>query len=264
MTIIQYFFKELYFKIIYLIIIFIALLLIIATKAKILFLYILEPIKKIKLNNFIIEYQNTNKEIYNYNLINNEEQVFIPILEINLPFFTTSYIFIKYIILFSLYIFIPIIIYYIYISTSNILKKNELFIFKYIIFIMFIFIYINYIINHYIIVPIYLNFIYSHYTEFLYYEFDVEFQLITYLNFYFNNLFTNFFLFVIILLKKYLKLNINNILIISIMIIFIPFDGAIQILYIFIFFTYLIISSIIINYLNAIKKYKQMEFQEKY
>jgi hypothetical protein len=123
MTIIQYFFKELYFKIIYLIIIFIILLITIVIKAKILFLYILEPIKKIKLNNFIIEYQNIETNKYEYNNISNNNEIFIPILEINLPFFTTSYIFLKYIILFSLYIFIPIILYYIYISTSNVLKK---------------------------------------------------------------------------------------------------------------------------------------------
>ena len=35
---------------------------IVIVKAKILFLYILEPIKKIKINNFIIEYQNTNNK----------------------------------------------------------------------------------------------------------------------------------------------------------------------------------------------------------
>jgi len=256
MTIIQYFAKELYFKIIYLILIFIVLLVLIILKAKILFLYILEPIKKIKLNNFTINYQNIKDNIYNTNEITNTDEIFIPIIEINLPFFTTSYIFLKYIILFSFYLFIPILLYYIYISVSNILKKNELLFFKYVLLILLIFTYINHIINHYIIVPIYLNFIYSHYTEFLYYEFDVEFQLTTYLNFYFNNLFINFFLFVIILLKKYLKLNINNILIITIMLMIIPFDGTIQILYIIIFCTYLLITSLIINLISNIKKYK--------
>lgn len=263
MTIIQYFFKELYFKIIYLVIIFTIMLSIVVVKAKILFLYILEPIKKIKINNFIIEYQNTNNKNYVYENIKNNDELFIPIIEINLPFFTTSYIFLKYIILFSIYIFIPIVLYYIYISTSSILKKNEIFLFRHVLSILLIFIYINYIINHYIIVPIYLNFIYSHYTEFLYYEFDVEFQLTTYLNFYFYNLFTNFFLFVIILLKKYLKLNINNILIIAIILMLIPIDGYVQILYIIIFYIYLIIASLITNYINRIKKYKQKEYLEK-
>jgi hypothetical protein len=256
MTIIQYFFKELYFKIIYLMLIFILLLILIIYKAKIFFLYILEPIKEIKLNNFISNYQENIINYNNSNYINNTDEVFIPIIEINLPFFTTSYIFLKYIILFSIYLFIPIILYYIYIGIASILKKDELLFFKYILYTICIYIYINYIISHYLITPIYLNFIYSHYTEFLYYEFDVEFQLIAYLNFYFSNLFINFFLFVIILTKKYLKLNINNVLILTILMMIIPFDGIIQLVYIIIFFIYYIISSLIINYLENIKKYR--------
>lgn len=241
---------------IYLIVIFIVLLTTIILKAKILFLYILEPIKKIKLNNFVLEYQNTENSIYLSNKINSNDEIFIPIIEINLPFFTTSYLFIKYILLLSLYLFIPIILYYIYISTSNVLKKSELSYFKYTILGLFIFMYINYLINHYLIVPIYLNFIYSHYTEFLYYEFDVEFQLVTYLNFYFNNLFINFFLFVIILLKKYIEFNINNILILVIILMILPFDSIIQLFYVVIFSIYLIFTLFITNYIKNIKKYK--------
>jgi len=255
MTIIQYFIKELYFKIIYLMLIFIILLSIVIIKAKTFFLYILEPIKEIKLNNFISNYQNNKDNYINLNNIKNEDEIFVPIIEINLPFFTTSYIFIKYIILFSIYLFIPIFLYYTYISISSILKENELFSFKYLMYIIFIYVYINHIINHYIIIPIYLHFIYSHYTEFLYYEFDVEFQLTTYLDFYFNNLFINFFLFVIIILKKYLKMNIPNILILAIIMMIVPFDGTIQLIYIIIFIVYLMISSFIINYINIIRKY---------
>lgn len=256
MTIIQYFLKEIYFKIIYLLLIFIMLLLLIINKAKMLFLFILAPIKQIKINNFLINYQEIEK---NYTLFENIElknETFIPIIEINLPFFTTSYIYIKYILLFSIYIFIPIIIYYIYLSTSNILKKKEIINFKYIVYITLIFIYINYIIVHYIIMPIYLNFIYSHYNEFLYYEFDVEFQSITYLDFYFKTIYINFFLFLIIILKKYFKLNIHSILIVIILLLILPFDGMIQIMYIIIFTIYYIICTIINNYFTKIKKYK--------
>ena len=235
--------------------IFIILLSIVIIKAKTFFLYILEPIKEIKLNNFISNYQNSKDNYINLNNIKNEDEIFVPIIEINLPFFTTSYIFIKYIILFSIYLFIPIFLYYTYISISSILKENELFSFKYLMYIIFIYVYINHIINHYIIIPIYLHFIYSHYTEFLYYEFDVEFQLTTYLDFYFNNLFINFFLFVIIILKKYLKMNIPNILILAIIMMIVPFDGTIQLIYIIIFIVYLMISSFIINYINIIRKY---------
>ena len=235
--------------------IFIILLSVIIIKAKTFFLYILEPIKEIKLNNFITNYQNNKDNYINLNNIKDVDEIFVPIIEINLPFFTTSYIFIKYIILFSIYLFIPILLYYTYISISSILKENELFSFKYLMYIIFIYVYINYAINHYIIIPIYLHFIYSHYTEFLYYEFDVEFQLITYLDFYFNNLFINFFLFDIIILKKYLNINIPNILVLAIIMMIIPFDGTIQLIYIIIYITYLIISSFIINYIKTAKKY---------
>jgi len=256
MTIIKYFAKELYFKIIYLILIFIFLILLIVIKAKTFLLYILEPIKEIKINNFIADYQHQKIEFENTINTNNTDEIFIPIIEINLPFFTTSYIFIKYILLFSIYLFAPIILYYIYVSTSSILKKKELFSFKLLLYIILIYLYINFVINHYIIIPIFLKFIYSHYTEFLYYEFDVEFQLITYLDFYFYSLFINFFLFVIILLKKYLKLNIPNILILITIIMILPFDGIIQILYIIIFIIYTLVSLFITNYINNIKKYK--------
>src|SRR3989338_2730586 len=142
MTILQFFIKEIYFKIIYLILIFVTLLTILINKAN----------------------------------IDLKDEIFIPIIEINLPFLTTSYIYLKYIILFSIYIFIPIFLYILYISVSNILKKNEILNLKYIIIITTVYIYINYIVSHYIIVPIYITFIYSHYNEFLYYEFDIEFQ----------------------------------------------------------------------------------------
>jgi hypothetical protein len=254
MTIIKYFSKEFYFKIIYLILIFVSLIILIITKAKTFLLYILEPIKEIKINNFITNYQNNKIDYNNFYSTENTNEIFIPIIEINLPFFTTSYIFLKYILLFSIYLFIPIVLYYIYISISSMLKKEELFSFRLLLYIILIYIYINFIINHYIIVPIFLNFIYSHYTEFLYYEFDVEFQLITYLDFYFYSLFSNFFLFVIILLKKYLKLNIPNILILVGIIMIIPFDGIIQIIYIIIFIIYTLISLFITNYISNIKK----------
>lgn len=264
MTIIQYFLKELYLKIIYLMLIFIILVIFVFLKAKIFFLYILEPIKKIKLNHLILNYQNNKINSNTLDYIKDSNEIFIPIIEINIPFFTTSYIFIKYIILFTIYLFIPILLYYIYISISNMFKKNELLILKYILYIILIFIYFNFIITHYIIIPIYLNFIYSHYTEFLYYEFDVEFQLITYLDFYFSNLFISFFLFVIIITKKYLNFNINNILILLLLLMIVPFDGTIQLIYIIMYIIFQVFTSLIINYTKNIKKHKQMEYLEKH
>ena len=97
----------------------------------------------------------------------NYKNTFIPIIEINLPFLTTSYIYIKYILLMAIYLYIPIILYFIYISISNILKKNEIFNIKFILFQIILFMILNFIITHYMIIPLFINFIYSHYNEFL-------------------------------------------------------------------------------------------------
>jgi hypothetical protein len=263
MTIVQYFIKETYFKIIYLILLLISIVTITAINIKTLFLYILEPIKKTKLNNFILEYQNSNYKYLTNTLIEKKNNIFIPIVEINIPFYTTSYIYIKYIILFSLYILIPVLIYYVFISVANILKKKEILNIQLISVCVYLFVYINYLVVHYIIIPIYISFIYSHYTEFMHYEFDVEFQLITYLDFYFNTLFINYFLFVVILLKKYLKFNINSTIILLAILLILPLDGFIQITYIILFIIYDIATTFIINYYKEIKKYKQMVYLEK-
>lgn len=231
----------------------------VTTKSKILFLFILSPIKKIKIEELAIKY---NMEITNHNLEMNKEQIntFIPIMEINLPFFTTSYIYIKYIILISIYLFIPILIYFIYISIINVLKTNEAFKLQFILTIISVFVVLNLMFTHYIIIPIFINFIFSHYSEFLFYEFDVEFQLLNYLDFYINILFLNLLLFTIITLKKYLNINIHALILLVIIFLLLPFDIIIQIIYVIIFLIYYIINSILYNYYQNIKKYKQMEY----
>ena len=122
MNIIYYFIKEILIKLIIVFILFILFLIIITIKSKILFLFILSPIKKIKITNLFFIYNTENiKEIY-CELKNN---ITIPIIEINLPFFSTSYIYIKYILLFTCYLFIPILIYILFININIILRKQE-------------------------------------------------------------------------------------------------------------------------------------------
>lgn len=263
MSIITYLIKELYYKTIYILLLYITILTIIIYKIKTIFLFIISPIKQTKINNFLIKYQEIKQE-FNSQIIENNIQNHIPIIEINLPFFTTSYIYFKYIILLSVYITIPIIIYYIYISITPILKKNEIFLIKQITGISFIFIYINYILIHYIVIPFYLNFIYSHYNEFLYYEFDVEFQITIFLDFYFKIIYYSLFFFISILLKKYMKLNINNLIIYFIFLMIMPLDTTIQIIYTILFIFYNITINIIYYYSQNIKKYKQKEYLETY
>jgi len=91
-------------------------ILIIIKYNKLILLFILAPIKRIKIENINLQYQIENEFLLTYaNLKNN---IYIPIIEINLPFFTTSYIYIKYILFLSFYILIPIILYLIYINIS--------------------------------------------------------------------------------------------------------------------------------------------------
>jgi len=149
-------------------------------KSKYLLLFILSPIKKIKINTFLLQFDNINIKEQKY--INNtiEQNEYIPIIEINLPFLTTSYIYFKYIIIFVLYLMIPIFLYILYISVCTILKKRENNKLLNIVIIIFFFFIYNIIITHYIIIPFFISFVYSHYYEFLFYEFDIEFQLLLY------------------------------------------------------------------------------------
>lgn len=262
MAYILFYIKELYYKIILLILLLLSIIIIIVYKSKMLFLFILSPLKKIKIYNLISEYKinEISHTIYEETLKTN---TFIPIIEINLPFFTTSYIYLKYIILFAIYLMIPIFLYFLYISISPILKKKEHFKFKFICIYLITYVFINFIIIHNIIIPLFITFIYSHYNEFLYYEFDVEFQLITYLNLYFKLLFFNIFFFILINIKKYLNLNIHIVILLLIVSIFLPTDFIVQVIYLLFIIMQYAINEIIYKYQEQIRKYKQMEFQEK-
>lgn len=218
-----FFVKEITYKIIFLFFIFFIILFITVAKSKSIILYILNPIKKIKIYNFLINYH-TYQEQELLNTSVNEQNKFIPIIEINLPFISTYYIYIKYIMLFSFYIMIPIILYYLYINILPILNNIEKYIFTYAIYYAVILIYINLILVQYIIMPLFITFIYSHYNELLFYEFDIELQLINYLNLYFYLLYFNLFVILLMIIKKYLNLNIPIYALTILLILILPFD----------------------------------------
>jgi len=262
MNIISFYSKEIYLKIIYLIILSIIIIVITILKSKYILLFILSPIKKIKTSIYILQFSNINKEIQEYTDYNTNKNEYIPIIEINIPFITTSYIYLKYITLFLIYIIIPILLYIFYISVRHILKERENNNLFSLLLVISIFLIYNILITHYIIVPIFINFIYSHYYEFLSYEFDIEFQLLFYLNMYFYILYFNCFLFIINIIKKYLKINkIANYLFIICLLIF-PIDIVLQIIYIFIYLNLHVISTFFLNIKKNTKKYKQMEYLE--
>jgi hypothetical protein len=237
---------------------FVMVSLIVVNESKLILVFILSPIKKIKINNIMLQYNiNEIKEKYIPDM--QENNAFVPIIEINLPFLATSYIYIKYIILFVLYLILPIIIYYAYININILVKKKETTDIKFILIYFAVTTYINYILVHYMIIPFFINFIYTHYNEFLYYEFDTEFQLINYLNLYFKVLYFNFFFFIIINIKKYLHLNIPIQVIIFILIMISPLDLLLQIIYLVILTIFNIVNNVVHNYYCNIKRYKQME-----
>ena len=250
MNIIVYLSQEIIIKLIISIFIYLLFCILIIIKSKILFLFILSPLKKIKIDSIYFYYNTENiKEIYTEIKSNN----IIPIIEINLPFFATSYIYFKYILLFTFYLFIPLLLYIAFININTILNKSEFLLFFFYFIYLSLVVIINIITIHYIIIPIFLKFIFSHYNEFLFYEFDIEFQLISYLNLYFKLLYLNFFFFFLIIIKKYLNLNIYFFIFFILML---PFDFMIQIIYIFIICIFYIINNIMSNLLCEIKKYK--------
>ena len=250
-----YYIKEIYFKILVFIFILLLHIFIIIIKSKEILIYILLPIKKIKLEEFKINYNI--EKIEQFIEIKNQENIFLPIIEINLPFFTTSYIFIKYLILLLIYLIIPFFLYIIYISMLPILKKVENKVIKWVIISIIIFIPFNIILIQYIIMPLFISFIYQHYIELLYYEFDVEFQLINYLNLYFILIYTQLCFFITIIIKKHIFVNINLIVLILITLFILPSDIIFQIIILINIIFINIIIKLSYNYYNLILIYKQ-------
>lgn len=143
-------------------------------------------------------------EVENY-FNENGSQLVLPTMEINIPFFASSYFYMKYLFFVSFYFIIPIFIYLILLGIKSILKKREFLVIFYINIIIIILMAISFLFNHYVIIPEYLCYIFSHFTEVDLYEFDVEFNIEHYLILYFKLLYSYLVLILIFVLKNILN-----------------------------------------------------------
>jgi hypothetical protein len=259
-----FFIKEFYYKLIYLINLFIFFLFYTYYFFKIILIFLLNPIQIIKFNIWLNWFSNANQIQWFRSFDEDDEYYLLPVIEINLPFFTTSFWYIKYFFFFSFYIFIPILLYYIWLNIKPLLKKNEIFFFHFHLIFFYYFWLFNLFIHHFIIIPYFLQFTFSHYHEFLYYEFDIEFQILFYLNLYFKLLFGNICIYFIWWIKNQWFWNSSSLWIYVILFLFLPPDFYIQILYIF--FSYIINKKIQIwwKWSEYIKKYKHKEYEAKH
>lgn len=259
MNIFIFYIKEIIKKSLYLLIIIIFTIFIVMYKIKIILLFILSPIKNTIISNYIYVYNTDIKtSLYQDQLnLNFKNELFIQVIETNLPFIINSYYYYKYVTLFSLYLILPLILYIIIISFSNTFNYKE---YKILLKNAIIFIsvqVINLFILQHLILKLYLKYLYSHYMEFEYYEFDIEFKIIEYLNLYFFLLFLNILLFFIINKKKHFK--INTIILAIAVILLLPNEIILQGTYLLIISISIVVTKIINNYKNEIKKYVIME-----
>jgi hypothetical protein len=259
-----FFIKEILYKIIYIIFIFILFYFYIIVNFKSIILFILNPIKNTKFKIIINKYFNLqNINIYENEFNHKENNIFLPTIEINMPFFSTSYLYIYISFFISLYLFIPFLFFNIKILLNPILKKIEkkkINFFLLILIFLFIF---NILINQYILINTYINYIYSHYYEFLFYEFDVDFQLLNYLNLYLLFLYlgiSHIIVCVYIIIHK--KKNSDIFYIFFLIIFLFPPDLNICIIYIIYYYIYkYIIKIMFIIYIKyiyyTVYKYKE-------
>ena len=168
----------------------------------------------------------------------------------------------KFFFFFSFYMFLPILWYYLWLNIKPLLKKNEIFLFHFHIILLTYFWIFNWFFQHFIILPYFLQFTFSHYHEFLYYEFDIEFQILFYLNFYFQLLFYNWLIYFFWWIKNQWFLSWSPLWIYIMIFFCLPPDFYIQIIYLL--FSYLLNKKIQIfwKWSNYIKKYKYKEYEE--
>jgi Sec-independent protein secretion pathway component TatC len=180
-----FFIKEIIYKIVYIILVFIFFYLYIIFNFKSIILFILNPIKNTKFKIITNKYLNLkNIDTYENNLHIKEDNIFLPTIEINMPFFSTSYLYIYISFFISLYLFIPFLLFNIKILLNPILKKIEKKKINFYLLTLTCLFMLNILINQYILINTYINYIFSHYYEFLFYEFDVDFQLLNYFKIY--------------------------------------------------------------------------------
>lgn len=179
---------------------------------------------------------------------------FIPNVEVNLPLTIFSYGYLKFVFIFVFYFMLPAFTYYFYISVSPFLVRIEKMRLLSLLLSFNSLIIFNFLCFHFIIIPSVLMFFFQHYNEVLFFEFNVEFQILHYLDMYFRLLFVNlfiiiFFLVYFLFLKRYYMENVNffnivpfKILLFFVVLFFIPADLYVAILQLLItFFWYLII-----------------------
>lgn len=259
-----FFIKEFYYKLIYIINLFIFFLFYTYYFFKIILLFLLNPIQTIKLNTWNHWFSNAHQIQWLNSLNYNDQYYFLPVIEINLPFLTTSFWYIKFFFLFSFYMFLPILLYYVWLNIKPLLKKNENFFFHFHLILLNYFWLFNLLIHHFLIMPYFIQFTFSHYHEFLYYEFDIEFQILFYLNLYFKLLFNNLLIYFIWWIKHQWFWKSPSWWIYIIIFFFLPPDFYIQIIYIF--FSYILDKKIQIfwNWAKYIKIYKHKEHEVKH
>jgi hypothetical protein len=194
-------------------------------------------------------FENSNNSIFFTHIDNNKSFEYLPCFEINLNMQNTSNLYWFIIILSTIYYSIPYIIYQLYIVNHQI-KKN--------IFFRFVFLYLN---SQFICIKIVLPFIYKitmhNYQEYIYFEFDIGFDLFQIICFYYKILYyitLNIYIFMFTTSKNiFLLSTLLNLLTIYI------FVDDIMILLIFLICNILIFFfkkiNIIINYyINFFKK----------
>jgi hypothetical protein len=258
-----FFIKEFFYKFLYILNLLIIFWIYTYLYFKIILLFLLNPIKIIKFNQLYYWFWNT-YNIYWYESWNEiQDSFFLPVIEINLPFFTTSYWYVKFFFLFSIYIFMPVLFYYLFLIIKPLLKKNEIFFFCFHWLFLNLFWFFNYIIHHFLIIQWFLQFTFSHYHEFLYYEFDIEFQILFYLNLYFKLLYYNILIYIAWWIK-YQWIDLSSIWIYLILLFLMPPDLWIQIIYIIWSFFIKLQIKIYLKWSYYIKIYKHKEYVVKH
>ena len=262
MNIFSYYLKELIFKILYILIISITLLLIIILKTKTILFFLLSPLKETIISSHIYLYT-SEVNLLVHNSITNTQFKFLPLIEITLPFVISSYYYYKYIILFSIYLITPLLLYIITITINVILYKKEYRLFLHNIKWLMYILLMNSIVTQYCIIPLYIKYTFSHLIEFQFYEFDIELKLINYLDLYINVLYTNILIvFFYIYIKKHIK--VNNYIVYILILILLPNEIMLQTTYVIVLTSCNMLNNIIIKYRNKIKKYKLTELEVKH
>jgi hypothetical protein len=214
----------------------------------------------------LLSYNNSNidqiyKFYYNFFITNNIYEktniTYLNSFEINLPFYITDFFYLKFLFIFFLFLALPILIYIIYTVKFSFLfsyeNKKENLINK----IQIISYFILNVLVYTFILPLILFWFFKHYTNFLLFEFDIQFNLILFIKLYIklfciNTLYIYLHKYIkqmpfyFILFILYLIINISD----TILIIIISF--LYYFIYKIIIYTYGLFYFYLINFYNSI------------